>query len=318
MKHNDMHDESLMSLSAEVADCIDAYRDYIAVNKGLSEHTTRAYITDISQAMHIMHVRGIDTVDGVTRDELRSWMAHEMHRGISKTSLARKVVALRGFFTYAHTHGMAQSNPAANLATPKRESRLPEVLNKNQAQSIVETQTIHEKEEGNTPVALRDNAIMELLYATGIRVAELVDLNIDDLNFDQHTVKVTGKGNKQRVVPFGIPAQHALHAWIGEGRSKLVSEKTPHDALFVGTRGGRMNQRQVRSLVHERAQAAGVPDIAPHALRHTAATHLLNGGADLREVQELLGHSSLTTTQRYTHVSLEQLKQKYAQAFPRA
>ncbi|WP_240680305.1 site-specific tyrosine recombinase/integron integrase [Alloscardovia theropitheci] len=313
-----MTDKELYTLSPAVQECVDAYSEYLTINKGLSANTVKAYISDIEQAMHILHLRGIDKLDDVTRDQLRSWMAHALHAGMSKTSLARKVVALRGFFEYAHGHDMVQSNPAANLATPKQASRLPEVLNKSQAQAIVETQTVREQEEDHSAIALRDNAMMELMYATGVRVAELVSLDLGDIDLDQRIVRVTGKGNKQRVVPFGLPAMHALDSWINSARVQLVTEETPSAALFLGSRGGRINQRQVRSIVHERARAAGVPDIAPHALRHTAATHLLDGGADLREVQEMLGHSSLSTTQRYTHVSLEQLKKKYEQAFPRA
>ncbi|KFI91626.1 tyrosine-type recombinase/integrase, partial [Bifidobacterium stellenboschense] len=165
---------------------------------------------------------------------------------------------------------------------------------------------------------LRDAAVLELLYATGIRVAELVGLDVADVDFSSRTVRVTGKGNRQRVVPFGLPAQRALLAWLDGGRPVLLHGDGSCRALFLGSRGGRLNQRIARDVVHEESRRAGVPDISPHALRHSAATHLLDGGADLREVQEMLGHSSLKTTQRYTHVSIEQLKSRYAQAFPRA
>lgn len=306
------------TMSPHMEECLDAYRIYLQSNRGLSPRTVKAYTTDIKEAMHILFLRGISTIDDITTDQLRSWMAYETHKGTSKTSLARKVVSLRGFFSYLHTHEMIHTNPAASLATPKQNSRLPQVLSSAQAQVFVETQTAQESDENHQPQALRDNAMFELLYATGIRVAELVALNISDVDFSTHTIKVTGKGNKQRVVPFGVPALHALESWLDKGRIALVTSKTPANALFLGNRGGRINQRQVRQLVHERAEAAGVPRISPHALRHSTATHLLDGGADLREVQEMLGHSSLATTQRYTHVSLEQLTKKYEQAFPRA
>lgn len=159
--------------------------------------------------------------------------------------------------------------------------------------------------------------MLELLYATGMRVAELVGLDVPDVVFSNRTVKVTGKGNKQRVMPFGAPAQKAIRRWLDDGRPLLVGEQSAA-ALFLGRQGKRIDQRMVRRVVHECARDAGVPDISPHALRHSAATHMLDGGADLREVQELLGHSSLKTTQRYTHVSIEQLKARYGQAFPRA
>ena len=170
----------------------------------------------------------------------------------------------------------------------------------------------------------RNAAILELLYATGIRVAELVSMDIADIDFSNRTIKVTGKGNKQRVVPFGLPAQRALETWLEQGRPVLARTATDAvksraaNALFLGARGGRIDQRIARDIVHRAAREAGVPDISPHALRHSAATHMLDGGADLREVQEMLGHSSLKTTQRYTLVSIEQLKNRYGQAFPRA
>lgn len=176
-------------------------------------------------------------------------------------------------------------------------------------------------------IALRDAAMLETLYATGIRVAELTGLNVGDVDLASRTLRVTGKGNKQRVVPFGAPAAAALVAWLEQGRSVLIARGNTQAAhkssssrspMFLGARGGRIDQRVVRMVVHRKAQEAGVPDIAPHALRHSAATHMLDGGADLREVQELLGHASLKTTQRYTHVSIEQLKARYTQAFPRA
>ncbi|MFD0705091.1 tyrosine recombinase XerC [Alloscardovia venturai] len=306
------------TMSEQMNHVVEAYVQYLSSNRGLSPLTVKAYETDVREVLHILHLRGIDTLDSVNLDHLRAWMAHETHKGISKTSLARKVVALRGFFSYTHTHGISSSNPAASLATPRQSSRLPEVLTRSQAEEFVQVQMPQEQEVSRKPLAVRDNAIMELLYATGVRVAELVSLDISDVDFSQHTVRVTGKGNKQRIVPFGIPAAHALEEWLSTGRAVLINEHTPHGALFLGARGGRINQRQVRELVHERARAAGVPDISPHALRHSAATHMLDGGADLREVQEMLGHSSLQTTQRYTHVSLEQLTKKYEQAFPRA
>ena len=175
-----------------------------------------------------------------------------------------------------------------------------------------------------TAESQRNAAILELLYATGIRVAELVSMDIADIDFSNRTIKVTGKGNKQRVVPFGLPAQRALETWLEQGRPVLARTATDAvksraaNALFLGARGGRIDQRIARDIVHRAAREAGVPDISPHALRHSAATHILDGGADLREVQEMLGHSSLKTTQRYTHVSIEQLKNRYGQAFPRA
>ena len=253
------------------------------------------------------------------------------------------------------THvGLISSNPAQILNTPKIVNELPTVLDEAQAEKLLDCaedrsedyavdkspETEHQE---NTPlksqikmrikskiksqtetkqeyvIALRNAAILELLYATGMRVGELTGLNVQDMDFENHTVKVTGKGNKQRVVPFGVPAAKACKKWLDCGRSALQEKSAASSqALFLGVRAKRIDQRIVRDIVHAAAAAANVPDVAPHALRHSAATHMLNGGADLREVQELLGHSSLNTTQRYTHVSIQALKQRYSQAFPRA
>lgn len=225
---------------------------------------------------------------------------------------------------------------------PKLAESLPAVLTESQAERLMQT-VEHDARDGTdadrrqrdrdsdeaeergresdsalrAAVALRDAAMLELLYATGIRVAELVGLDINGIVFSNRTVKVMGKGSKQRVVPFGAPASRALEAWLRLGRPRLTKNKSGQ-AVFLGVRGARLDQRVARRVVHDKASEAGVPDISPHALRHSAATHMLDGGADLREVQEMLGHSSLKTTQRYTHVSIEQLKNRYGQAFPRA
>ncbi len=318
---------------------LDAFLDYLKANRGLSEHTLKAYRTDVGTCLKCLWEQGVRSLDEVTLDDLRGWMGVES-RTHARSSMARKTVAVRGFFAWAHEHGAIRVNPAATLMTPKSPNILPVVLTEAQASQLMNVEG--EQTAGQSdPIRLRDAAILELLYATGIRVAELVGLDVDDVDFAGRTVKVTGKGDKQRVVPFGMPAMHALEAWIEHGRSQLlacrrqgssaaghprsrsvrqpVSARAKDDkALFLGARGGRLDQRVAREVVHRAAREAGVPDISPHALRHSAATHLLDGGADLREVQEMLGHSSLKTTQRYTHVSIEQLKSRYGQAFPRA
>lgn len=244
-------------------------------------------------------------------------------RSHARSSLARKVVAVRGFFAWCQHVEYISSNPAEILMTPKIKNMLPSVLDEYQAESLMNNVDSKANVSTSCPknqkaVGLRNAAILELLYATGIRVGELTSLNIQDINFSSHTIKVTGKGNKQRVVPFGVPAYKALSAWISKDGREILLRNSVEEAVFLGTRGKRIDQRLVRQIVHDEAKSAHVPDISPHALRHSAATHMLNGGADLREVQELLGHSSLNTTQRYTHVSIESLKRKYSQAFPRA
>ncbi|PWG60396.1 tyrosine recombinase XerC [Bifidobacterium catulorum] len=337
---------------------VDGFLRYMAVNRGLSGNTVRAYGSDLHECLSSMDARGVASLASVTVDDLRSWMA-AASPGLARSSMARKVVAVRAFFAYAYGRGTIPSDPAAGLKTPKIPGTLPTVLNETQAARMMDradtdarssgaentdarsggaentdarnapetpsTGTIRHKHRGDATVrralGLRDAAIVEMLYATGIRVSELVGIDVEDVDFSTRTVRVLGKGGKQRVVPFGAPAARALDAWMSEGRSPILHRagaRGDASAVFLGARGGRLDQRQVRTVVHHAAAAAGVPDIGPHALRHSAATHMLDGGADLREVQEMLGHSSLQTTQRYTHVSIEQLTQRYNQAFPRA
>lgn len=323
---------------------LDAYLGFLKANRGLSGNTLRAYGTDVGECLHMLALRGATGLKTVRIDDLRLWMAHES-RGHARSSMARKTVAVRGFFRYCYERGLTDSDPAAGLMTPKIPATLPAMLTEAQAERLADSAD-EEADGGNggngdeaggavprgisrgagrrrgadptaEAVRLRDAAIVEMLYATGIRVAELVGLDVNDVDFSQRTVRVTGKGSKQRVVPFGMPAATALERWLGaDGRALLA--RGGQTALFVGARGGRINQRIARGVVHAEAKHAGVPDISPHALRHSAATHMLDGGADLREVQEMLGHASLATTQRYTHVSIEQLKRRYDQAFPRA
>ncbi|NMN01410.1 tyrosine recombinase XerC [Bifidobacterium panos] len=310
---------------------LDAFLDYLKANRGLSEHTLKAYRSDVSACLECLWEQGIRSLDEVTLDDLRGWMGIES-RTHARSSMARKTVAVRGFFAWAHEHGVMGANPAATLMTPKSPNTLPAVLTEAQASQLMNAEGEAAAAQSD-PVHLRDAAILELLYATGIRVAELVGLDVGDVDFAGRTVKVTGKGDKQRVVPFGVPAMHALEVWVERGRPQLLAARSQGSslanhpqprpapagaALFLGVHGSRLDQRVAREVVHRAAREAGVPDISPHALRHSAATHLLDGGADLREVQEMLGHSSLKTTQRYTHVSIEQLKSRYGQAFPRA
>ncbi|KFI93418.1 site-specific tyrosine recombinase XerC [Bifidobacterium saguini DSM 23967] len=310
---------------------IDAFINHLKANKGLSTNTLKAYRSDIESCLALFVRRGVSDLNEITLDDLRSWMASES-RNHARSSMARKTVAVRGFFSWGYEHGIMRTNQAATLLTPSIPNTLPSVLTEVQAEQLMDQAdaddaSVDEADSNNNnetglevrmrAETQRNTAILELLYATGIRIAELIALNVHDVDFANRTIKVTGKGNKQRVVPFGAPAMRALEIWLAEGRAKLENLNSA-DALFLGARGGRLNQRVARDVVHKAAQEAGVPDISPHALRHSAATHMLDGGADLREVQELLGHASLKTTQRYTHVSIEQLKTRYVQAFPRA
>lgn len=326
-----------------LTDDVDAFDAYLKANRGLSANTRKAYRGDLNECMDYLADHGCADLNETTIEDLRMWMA-ESSKSHARSSMARKTVAVRCFFAWAHEHGRVRSNPAAMLMTPKIPDALPAVLNESQAERLMDRVDEESGEhagareavpphgdqdaapsESSTAsrdgkrhaVELRDAAMLELLYATGMRVGELTGLDVGDVAFSNRTAKVTGKGDKQRVIPFGAPAARALERWLEDGRPRLANGRSG-GALFLGARGGRIDQRIVRRTVHEYAHDAGVPDISPHALRHSAATHMLDGGADLREVQEMLGHSSLKTTQRYTHVSIEQLKARYAQAFPRA
>jgi integrase/recombinase XerC len=242
---------------------------------------------------------------------LRSWLARLRTGGAARASLARRAAAARGFCTWAHREGLADDDPGQRLATTKAHRDLPSVLRTDQAEALVASP------DGDPTVRLRDAAILELLYATGIRVSELCGLDVDDVDHGRRLVRVLGKGAKERVVPFGVPAERALAGWLRDGRPRLAIT-TSGPALLLGVKGGRLTATSVRQIVAAWAQAAGLGHLSPHGLRHTAATHLLEGGADLRTVQELLGHASLGTTQIYTHVSIERLRSAFEQAHPRA
>ena len=312
-------------IPAEWSEALARYGDYLATNRGLSANTVTAYISDVEECLHVLSLRGLTDFSEIDIRELRSWLAHES-RTLAKSSLARKTVAIRSFFSYLFDRGITQTDPAASLMTPQMGKSLPRVLTQEQAATMMQT-----VDEGAEPAPaqsadlseaaaaqnVRNSAMAELLYATGMRVAELTGIDMTDLDVSARTVKVHGKGGKDRVIPFGAPAAQAVRQWLDQGRPVLATSASG-TAVFLGARGKRINQRQVREVIHRQAAEAGVPDISPHALRHSAATHLLDGGADLREVQEMLGHSSLATTQRYTHVSIEQLRSRYRQAFPRA
>jgi integrase/recombinase XerC len=236
--------------------------------------------------------------------------------GKARTTMARRATAVRVFTAWAQRTGLTGSDPGALLGSPKAHRTLPPALRRDEARALLETAAAHA--DDGSPAGLRDVAILELLYATGIRVGELCGLDVDDVDHERRVVRVLGKGRKERTVPYGRPAEQAVSAWISSGRAQLARPGSG-PALFLGVRGGRIDQRTVRAMVHARlTDVPGAPDLGPHGLRHTAATHLLEGGADLRTVQELLGHASLATTQIYTHVTTDRLRQAYRQAHPRA
>ncbi len=293
-----------------------AYERHLRAERDLAAHTVRAYLGDVHSLLDHAARLGLSAPGDLDLRTLRSWLAKQQTTGKSRTTLARRATAARVFTAWLARSGRAESDAGSSLGSPRARHTLPAVLRADEAADLV-TRAI-EVAAADGPVGLRDVAVLELLYATGMRVGELVGADVDDVDADRRVVRVFGKGRKERTVPYGAPAAAALEGWLREGRPALATAGSGA-ALFLGVRGGRLDQRAVRSLVHARVAAVpGAPDIGPHGLRHTAATHLLEGGADLRTVQELLGHASLATTQRYTHVSSERLRRAYHQAHPRA
>ena len=292
------------------------YERHLRSERGRSPHTVRGYLADLHDLADRLTDAGVRSWDDVTLADLRSWLAGLDAAGASRATLARRSAAARGFFGWAQRTGKITDNPAQRLVAPKRVKTLPEVLRQDQAGALLDVAAV--AADDADPVHLRDRAMLELLYASGIRVAELVGLDIDDVDRSEHVMRVIGKGDKERTVPFGRPAAEALDAWLQAGRPKVVVAASG-PALFLGARGKRVDPRVVREVVHRLLrETPGAPDLGPHGLRHSAATHLVEGGADIRLVQELLGHASLATTQVYTHVSVERLRRTFAQAHPRA
>jgi site-specific recombinase XerD len=269
----------------------------------LSAHTVAAYRRDLAQFLVFCGRMGADDIAGIDRRMVRRYLAHLDTRAYARTSIGRKASAVRSFLDDAVRHGTVPMNPAQALARPKLPRPLPHAL---PARSVV---AALEAIDGDDPVSLRDRALLEVLYATGLRVSELASLRLGDLTGP--SVRVTGKGTRVRVVPVGTPAMAAVDRWVCGGRPALVTPDTA-DWLWVGVRGGRMGARQIREVVHARVGTF------PHAIRHSFATHLLEGGADLRSVQELLGHVALGTTQTYTAVTRDHLKATYERSHPRA
>ncbi len=294
---------------------VDDFAAHLAAERGFSAHTVRSYRSDLAQLTDFARQRGIESADGLDLELLREWLWHGSQAGLTKSTLARRSAAVRGLTAWLARTGAVASDAAARLRAPKPDHHLPRVLTRRQMDGILaglSSRTL----EGD-PGALRDLAVVELLYASALRVSEVTGLDLDSVDLERLTVRVLGKGSKERVVPFGVPAKNAVADYLDRGRPALLAD--PTRAMFLGARGARIGTRAVYSLVA--SLIAGLPGdggSGPHTLRHTAATHLLDGGADLRAVQEMLGHASLGTTQIYTHVSAERLKESYRTAHPRA
>ncbi|MBV5242732.1 MULTISPECIES: tyrosine recombinase XerC [Mycolicibacterium] len=296
---------------------LEEFDRYLELERGRSEHTRRAYLGDLRSLFAFLDERSPGTgLGGLTLPMLRSWLAAHAAAGTARSTLARRTSSVKTFTAWAVRRGLIGDDPASRLQVPKARRTLPSVLRQDQARDALEA--AESGAQQGDPLAVRDRLVVEMLYATGIRVSELCGLDVDDVDTSRRLLRVLGKGNKQRTVPYGEPAHAALTAWLHEGRPALATADSG-PALLLGARGKRLDPRQARTVVHQTVSAVGgAPDIGPHGLRHSAATHLLEGGADLRVVQELLGHSSLATTQLYTHVTVARLRAVHDQAHPRA
>jgi len=334
-------------LPPEMAEALVAFERHLRSERSLSAHTVRAYLGDIGSLLAYASRQGASAPRDLGLTELRGWLAVQHESGAARTSLARRGAAARAFTAFAHRSGWLEADPGPRLGTLKARRTLPHVLRQDEMAAMLtglgkatdvaahaatavgaqaaaaagaKAATAAETEAAATEAAviLRDSAVLELLYATGIRVSELCGLEPGHFDHGRRTVRVLGKGDKERTVPVGGPALRAVTRWLEAGRPVLATGASG-PALFLGVRGGRLDPRTARRIVHDRLREAGASrDTGPHGLRHSAATHLLEGGADLRSVQEILGHSSPATTQIYTHVSIERLKSSYRQAHPRA
>lgn len=300
-----------------------AFTDHLDRQRGLSRHTVDAYTADIASLLeHLRRYGGTQLAD-LDLAVLRSWLARLRSSGAARSSLARRAAAARAFCAWCVRTGRLPSDPSARLQVGAPGRSLPQVLRQDQIAAVLDraANAAGERDRDDTAahaIALRDRALLEVLYAGALRVAELTHLDTVDVHHDRQVLRVLGKGSKERMVPYGAPAAAALASWIDNGRPRIARDHSG-DALFLGRRGGRIDPRTVRSVVHRATAGADHSGgVGPHALRHSAATHLLEGGADLRSVQEMLGHASLATTQIYTHVSTDRLQRAYRQAHPRA
>jgi integrase/recombinase XerC len=295
----------------EIGCALAAFVDHLRLERGRSPHTVRAYRADLAGLL-----ASLPALSELNLARLRGWLADAHGAGATRSTLARRAAAARTFTCWAHRQGLLSDDPGARLRAPRARAALPTVLDRDQTAAVLDT--AGSGAEQDDPIALRDLLVVELLYATGIRVAELCGLDLDDVDEERRALRVLGKGARERTVVYGVPAGRALRRWCEVGRPALARSTSPR-ALLLGARGGRLDSRVARAVVHRTVAAVPrVPDIGPHGLRHAAATHMLAGGADLRYVQELLGHVKLSTTQLYTHVTVERLKAAHEQAHPRA
>ena len=288
------------------------YINYLEAEKNASPYTVRNYTNDLLDFFDFLRAKKITSLKEVDRHTLRGYLSHLAEQSFAKPSIARKLSAIRSFYRYLLREDMISASPAATTSSPKLDRRLPSFL------TVEETERLLEAPDLATPQGQRDRALLELLYASGIRVSELVSLNLEQINLDTNEIRVWGKGSKERMVLIGEPAAHALSVYLSQGRPQLLSKKGSN-ALFLNRYGGRLPSRRIQKILEKYARLINVDKrIHPHLLRHTFATHLLDGGADLRVVQELLGHAQLSSTQIYTHVSQSHARKIYLSAHPMA
>jgi integrase/recombinase XerC len=317
-----------MSESESIAAAVGGFLDAVRLEYGYSEHTIRAYRRDLDAFMAFADAHHASAISECDIELMRAWLWDRQQSGLASTTLARNVATLKSFGTWLERARLVPGNPASRLRAPKAPRNLPRVLTDERVERLIDR--VAHRSDAEHPEAMRDHAVLELLYASALRVSELCALVLDGVDLRERTVRVIGKGNKERVVPFGAPAARALNVYLRTGRPQLASraaasgvvvasKRVISDAVFLGNRGASMSSNSVyRMVARELESEPGGGPRGPHTLRHSAATHLLNGGADLRVVQEMLGHSSLASTQVYTHVSTERLAQTYRQAHPRA
>ena len=297
------------------AELIAQYEEHLALVRNLADNSIKGYVSDLESFLKHIEILGIGEFHELSLSHIRSWLADLTDKGAVRSTIARRIVSIRAFTYWAASQGWIKEDIGQALAIPKAHQTLPDVLDLADTTIVLDSMQQRAGEDP-TPINIRDLAMIEVLYASGIRVSELCGLDAISIDTSRNTLQVLGKGNKERTVPLGLPAMRALQSYISTARPALMNEKSG-SAIFLGSRGKRIDQRTVREVVYGAMAAVG-STMGPHGLRHTAATHLLEGGADLRTVQEILGHSSLATTQIYTHVSPERLQKAYQQAHPRA
>ncbi|MGJ6981148.1 tyrosine recombinase XerC [Aestuariimicrobium soli] len=303
-------------MPASLADSLGEFDTWLRLDRQRSEHTRRAYGGDLLALAGWLDERGTTTWDEVGLRDLRSWLGDQVQHGAAPATLQRRSAAVRVFFRWLRREGLVTADVAAGLKSPKVPRRLPPDVARDELRTLFDAAIAHAGEQPG-PQAVRDLALLEVLYSSGVRVGEACGLDVDDLDADRGTARVLGKGDKERTVPLGQQALAAVRRWLAVRGEWVTTTSGP--ALFLGARGGRLDPRVARRIVHQAFEAIPEsPNLGPHGLRHAMATHLLEGGADLRSVQEMLGHASLATTQLYTHVTSERLRAAFEQAHPRA